>query len=241
MHRINVVELYDEKYNKSGIYHADSCWDNKNYENDVMSLAYCLAPINDIKYFSRNEIIPDKDEMLFYLYNDQKPMEMLSTFNQNVGKFISIQKLVEEKSLRKKFAENILSNLQLTGQTDKLESMKDILSTTPFKSSSIEYSFLRHATNKIINTTCAIEYSDYINALTTICTLEGKNILQSKKYIDEVVSKTLSTCYEKFVYGAKNPFYTLSCEKHKVIEEFKQKHKDALLKHKSKTNANTKE
>ena len=234
-HRLNLVELYDEKYNKSGIYHADSCWDSKNFEEDVMSLTYCLAPLGDVKYFLRTQLVPDLNEDLIYVYNDTKPTEMLSLNNAKALNFVKAQKLINESEARKKFAKTIIDNLELAGQTEKIKSMKDILSTTPFKSASIEYSFVRHITNKLINSTTPIEYQNYVDALAKICEQEGKNILQTQNYITKVTTKTIEANFNKFTYGAKNPFYTLANEKHKRIIELKEKRKAILQNRQNKT------
>ena len=107
-HRVNIVELIDKKYNISGLYHADACWDSILDEQSSMTLNYCLLTFNDIKLLSRINIHSKADSNYLYLYSDDKPSGILYNCNTKTLEFLKTLKLMDINQERKHFVETIL-------------------------------------------------------------------------------------------------------------------------------------
>ncbi len=230
-HRLNVVELVDEKYGISGLYHADACWDSIVDNNATMTLNYCLLSFNDVKLLSNVNICPRIEDGCLYLYSDDRPSGVLYNCNAKNLEFIKQLNVIDVDKERKRFANAVLNGMQMSGKsTEEIEKMKKQLDSPTFQKSVIEYTFLRSIVEKIKKNTTPITYQNYVDALTHVCSCEGKNILQTKEYVDKVVSTTKDKSFQQFIPGAKHPFYILSradfnrrTELRKHFDELRQK------------------
>lgn len=231
-HSTNIVSIKDDKYGIAGMFYADPCWDSKRSQNGVMAINFCLVPISDTKFLKDYKILPFENNPFSYLLNSDFHINM-TIDNDATLNMLKQQSFINVETYREKFKNSLLSNLRLAGKDKKLEKMSQILSTSPFKSAKVEYSFLKYVCNKIINLTEPIQYEDYVKAMLQVgLKLNDTSLSDTQKYIKAVVDKTTNRELNFYMQGTKNCFYTLAKAKYnrqQIVEaEIKRKRQQRL-------------
>lgn len=206
----NMVFIKDDKYNINGIYFANPVWDRITFKTDTMSLGFCLIPITDCRYIKDFSLHPDAYNPFSYMIEDAVVVD-LKNVNNAVRQMLETQNIIDVKVAREKFKNIIFNNLKLTQNQKRYNELQPILNSTPFENKKIEYSFLKYVSNKLNNIILPIHYEDYKKALMQVFVKAYKmDTGVAQRYINKIIEKTKSKCFDTFNVGAKNCFFVLA-------------------------------
>ncbi len=251
-HKTNLVYINDEKYNISGVYYADTCWDSIKVPTNNMHLNFCLIPLDDPLFFGKDYILSATKPMCGYSYllDGIKPNRFLDFSNMSCRKLLENIPLVDLEKLRQKFANNVILQAEkysVNKSEEYLETLKNQLAARPeFANPHLEYSFLKYVCKKIKRNSKPIDLSCYTQALLEMSTKYLKlSPSTAKEYIDDVISNTKRASVDLFKCGAKNVFYTLYRAEYnrqqEKIKQIKERHRQILERKRQKQQDSQKE